>query len=532
MNAKNPVPGLLLGFGVLLASCGGGDGTGGGSQAGAPSQPALPVPTGSLKVTVTDPDGRLLEGATVSLELNRGSPVEKKTDQSGQAIFSAVPERALVNVNHPLGYGRVDVSVAQSGTTMSSVVLDPESGSPLALFPATVSRASLSADRSELELHLILAGSARTAYPFYVWAEQDFPDPEVIQPGEVLRLGPILRFGDCTFQAKVWKARPGGMPDCYRKPYPSTRRVAQRDYAVISVQYEYQIAGKPLPATGPGPRSTLLLLDQGERALQNLDATRLDPAYDRVHAAYMQNFTARHFIDLAIDEPQSNQVAIAGFAGSGAGATTLPLLPSLPLWSTTFSSDRTSLKNAAHDLESRFGGTSPVIAALQSAMAFTAEQVSPSSQRAVVALLGGIDDSGLTEQQRSAGLSALRGLREGAAIQTVLVAPQEVVMRQGWDLVEGKQSTGLADIAAQVTAPLIFNPDTWPASGLYAPSLLAADIVAGKALPTIDVVYRLQANQPGGFPPGSTIADTLVLVAGDPDWGYWEVPMPFTFEVP
>jgi len=533
MNAKRLVVSLLSGIGFLVASCGGGESDSsvavGGNQGGATAQPA-PLPTGNLRVAVADGDGRPLHGAVVYVLVATGYLMDKTTDQGGEASFAAVPEQVTLQVHHPIGDREVHLIVKQSGSTVTTVIVEPYATYPVALFPASI--ASISADRMEVELHLSLAGSAGAEYPFPMYGENVFPDPENPLAGEVLQVGPIFRVGDCTFRAKAWRTRPGSTPECYRKAYPPGSEMSGRGYSVVGVRYAYDPLGNPAFARSGDPYAAMLLLDQSERALQGMRDSRSGSEANRVVAAYLQNFAARLFIHRALNETKLNQVAVAGFAGPAASASTPPLIPVLPVWTTPFLTDTTKLDGAADDLESKFGGSAPVLLALKSALNLTAQQVPLAGNRMVVAMLSGGDDGVFTALQSRAELQALRSLRTDTGIKAVLVSSRESVINQGMDIVEGKAPSGLAEISASLSAPLVFSPNTWPTSHPYAGMGMASDLVAGKAMPTIDLFFRLRTDDPAGFAPGSTITDTLKVVQGDDGWGYDVTPLPFSVEIP
>jgi hypothetical protein len=81
-------------------------------------------------------------------------------------------------------------------------------------------------------------------------------------------------------------------------------------------------------------------------------------------------------------------------------------------------------------------------------------------------------------------------------------------------------------------APLIFNDNYYrPGNSPIPDAGMAADLLAGSAMPTIDLVFRLKSNQPGGFVHGSMLAGTLSIEVWD-GWGYWETPMPIAIQVP
>jgi hypothetical protein len=274
------------------------------------------------------------------------------------------------------------------------------------------------------------------------------------------------------------------------------------------------------------PYAVLLLLDQSAQVLTS------QPQSLPLHLSQLRSYGAKHFIRDVLGGSQPNQAALAGFAGPGSLGSLPLLLPESPLWSTAFSMDELALESTVLALESMFGGTAPLFDALQSAMSRVAGQVPPSSRRAVVAFLSGGDDTGLTASERSARLLSLQKMQAETAIQALLVAPREFVTYQRGGNALPDEQFDLAEVAAALSAPLIFSPGSWPRNSPFPEAGLAADILGGSALPTIELEFRLKSGQAGGFVRGSKLSGTLWVVEGDPWWGYIERPMPFVVEIP
>jgi hypothetical protein len=519
---------LLTGLAVLLSSCGGDDSPKASSEtAGSPASPASPG-TGRLLLLVTDTDGLPLEAVRVNVLKPSAGYLQQpqETDRQGRVLFTALPAEIELEIIHPLGNKRTRLPIPQDGTTESSVVVSPHPDDPVAMFPATVLPGSLSADQTELEIHLTLAGSARTEYPFSVSDELAFPDPEQSIPGEVLKLGPLLRLEDCAFQPKVWRNQSGASPDCYRKSFVEGAPEGNQSYSVAAVHYAYLPAAVPAPLRSQDPYSVLLLLDQSAQVLT------ADPERVPVHSTQLRTYAVKHFVREVLGGSRPNQAAVAGFAGSGSLDDLPLLLPESPLWSTGLSMDKLALESRALALESMFGGTAPVFDALQSAMSRVVEQVPASSRRAVVAFLGGGDNSVLTASERNVRLASLRQSQGETGIQALLVAPKHYVTDRSGRIAAPGVQLDLAEVAAALRAPLIFNPGNWPGNSPYAEAILAADILSGSAMPTIEMAFRLKSNQAGGFVRGSRLSGTLWVVEGDQWWGYVEWPMPFVAEIP
>ncbi len=288
--------------------------------------------------------------------------------------------------------------------------------------------------------------------------------------------------------------------------------------AVKVMDYAYVPARTPVPPA-QGPYSALLLLDQSRVA-------DYDP-YD------LRTLAAKRFIRGARSTPQADLIAVAGFAGTGAGASSPPKLQQLPLWAppnsaTLFSADRFAQEAAVDVLRPLVGGGAPVFDALRAAMTLTAAQAPATGRRAIVALLGGGDNSGLSESQRQAALASLRQQQADTGIQVVLVSSRLAE--------ESAERQNLADLAAALRAPIIYAgyPKEWSVrlDGLFSALDLAADLVAGSALPTMDAVFRMKSDQPGGFQTGSTVHDTIFVESEQCSVGCGELPFPFAAGIP
>jgi hypothetical protein len=481
---------LLLAVG--LAGCGGGGDT---PSPSAPQPDA--VATGSLTVTVTDPEGEPLANAMVTVYDGQQTVVvgTAASDQDGMVTFNAVPSTALVTVIHSLGYCRIEVAdVRQAGSTAVTAIVQPASPVTVALHPVTVAAGSISADWTELELHVAIVASETARF-----VPSSYGSYAASQPT------PYLRLDDCI----VWLDSLRTTPTCV---YESSGRVAAADFSFDPV-------GTPAAPWARGPYSALLLLDQSRRVAD------YDP-YD------LRTLAAKHFIRRARSSTQPDLVAVAGFAGQGGDASWPPLLQQLPLWApphtaTVFSADRFAQEAAVDTLRPLVGGTAPVFDALGAALTLTAAQAPATGSRAIVALLGGGDDSGLSESQRQGALASLRQQQADADIEVVLIAG-----RLDGDSVERRN---LAELAAALRAPIIYSgyPKDWreTGDGLYAALDLAADLLAGSALPFVDAVFRMKSGQPGGFHSGPTLHGTLWIESDLCPMGCAELPLEFAVDI-
>ena len=491
----------LLLLTAVLASCGG-DGAsptnpGGGGAPSVSAPPPVAAGTGSLTVTVTDPEGGPLANAKVDVFNGQQTAVvgTATSDQDGMVTFKAVPSTALVYVSHPLGYCRIEVAdVRQAGSTALTAIVQPASPVTVALHPVTVVAGSTSADGTELELHVAIVASEKSRF-----VPSSYGSYAASQPT------PYLRLDDCI----VWLDSLRTTPTCV---YESSGRVAAADFSFDPV-------GTPAAPAARGPYSALLLLDQSRRVAD------YDP-HD------LRAFAAKHFIRRARASTQADLVAVAGFAGQGGDASWPPLLQQLPLWApphtaTVFSADRFAQEAAVDTLRPLVGGTAPVFDALGAALTLTAAQAPATGRRAIVALLGGGDDSGLSESQRHAALASLRQQQADTGIQVVLIAGRLDV-----DSVERRN---LAELAAALRAPIIYSgyPKDWreKGDGLYSALDLAAELLAGSALPSVEAVFRMKSDQPGGFPSGPTLHGTLWIESDLCPMGCAELPLEFAVDI-
>ena len=506
-RASNASHVALLFLAAVLASCGGDGGNPASPGAsGTPSTSAPPpaaAPTGSLTVTVTDPDGKPLANAMVTVYNGQQTAVvgTADSDQNGMVTIKAVPSAALVYVDHPLGHCRIEIAdVPQAGSTALTAIVQPQSPVTVALLPVTVPAGGISADRTEVELHVSIVASEKARFePSSYGSYDSYGSYAASQPT------PYLRLDDCI----VWLDSLRTTPACV---YESSGRVTATDFSFDPV-------GTPAPPAARGPYSALLLLDQSRRAAD----------YDPYG---LRTFAAKHFIRRARTGVQADLIAVAGFAGPGGDTSRPPLLQHLPLWAppqaaTVFTADRFAQEAAVDSLQPLVGGTAPVFDALGAALTLTATQAPATGRRAIVALLGGGDNSGLSESQRQAALASLRQQQADTGIQVVLIAG-----RLDEDSVERKN---LAELASALRAPIIYagGPKDWREyrDGLYSALDLASDILSGSALPSVAAVFRMKSDQPGGFQSAPTLRGTLWIESDVCPMGCWELPLQFAVDI-
>lgn len=465
-----------------------------------PPPPALATPTGRLSVMVTDTEGNPLSSADVFVTgigfmpgFNSSYFQRHASDQAGVAMFEATPRYVRVCANHAIGGGcQLDAEISQTGSTVVPIVIVPALPVTVAMLPVTVG--SLSADRTEFEFRISLFALPETGFtPHSYWRENATPV--------------FLRLDSCWVHLDHFSTAP---PTC--NYYSGTTHVSVLDYM-------YDPTGTPaLHATGSN--SAMLLLEQSQRV----------SAYDPYG---LRSRAAKRFVERTRAGSQHDLIAIAGFAGPGPDASNPALLPQLPLWvpavgTTAFSTETPANMAALDALQPLFGGNAPVLEALSAALSLTAAQASTTQRRSIVAVLGGDDDSGMSEMQRKAALASLRQKQADTGIQVVLVV--------GRLDAESAERARLGELAAALRAPIIYAgyPSNWlvKTDGLYAALELAADLLSGKVLPNVNAKFRMKSDQPGGFQTGSTLHGTVFVESDQCPMGCGELPYQFAVEIP
>lgn len=509
---------MLSLVGLVMASCGGGGGEPNPPQM-APQQPASQPPvsggTGTLTITVTDPDGRPVRDARVGVSGRRQIALYSSahTDSNGSATFGSLPATVDVSVAHDFGYrAQENVNVAQRGITAVGLTLLPGWPQPtLALLPVEIPRGSVNPDRNELTLQVTVVASPTA--PFVLAGYGDYSPAST--PSLGLELGENAN--DSRRECYVWLDRRRTAPTCGTTWGTSP-------YTVSVEQFRYDVAGPgPLP-TSALAQSTMLVIDQSGRV------STLDPGAFRSYAA-------RRFIERIIGPGEPKTVSIAGFAGSGGNPATPFSLPSQPLWvpsgtGTVFTANDVILKSNVGVLEPLVGGSAPLFDALEAAVALTAV-AAPPGDRTVVALLGGGDDRELTAAERDRALASLRRQRDDTGVRAILIDAAPTM-----PLAEHREIAGLA---AALRAPTIslgaamderqFFAKTW-ASGSLAALDLAADLTKGSHLPTLSAAFRVRANAAGAFPSGAILRGVLYVESDICPMGCSEIPLAFAVEIP
>ncbi len=498
-----------LAVGALLASCGGGNEGGAAAAPLGSSQPWTPLPappppfTGSLTVTVLDMAGKPLRNATFNYACGTGNTVCEKDATDPQGIYTLTDVRAghQVHVSNALGSVSIAVEIDAARPAFATATIKPFLEPTAAILAASVPVESVSADRSELDLHLTVAVSG-------AW-------DAFSQVGGSMRWLVGAAIAVC----------PGASPDPGQRCVEGDgedvgyRQIAPFDPATEPSWRLMDHLPSPLTTPPREPYSALLLVDQGRR-IQDADRAGFRP-----YAA--QNFLLR--------SRATDKVALAGFAGSDGDASRPALLPQLPVWlppgmTPNFSTDHAGWARVVDELAPQLGGSSPLYDALEAAMDLVAAQVPLPQRRALVVFTGGDDDSLLAPQQREARWESLRRKRLDTGVEVVLVAGHI-------DSRTSPQRRALTELSASGFASLIMmtthdDNRTGYYDDLYSSLDLAADLLAGVA-PTYELVFRLKTSEPGGFRQGSRLHGDLVLTDDcAPGWWYCYRGKPFVARIP
>jgi hypothetical protein len=488
---------------ALLAACSGGGtdpGSGGGNGGGGSGPPGggTPPVLRALTVLVTAPDATPLPGAEVMLynQSQTALVASAETGSDGKARFAAVPEGLSIAAVHGLGHHGPARHTIVEGIDYEAR-LRVHSQMTVAMLPAQVIAGSVSADRTQLDLRLTVVASPSMP----------------LRPASYggLDASPYVRLGDCW----VWTDASIPTPRC-NFPDPAGTSV---------VTFSYDARGV---AAWPGPHapfSATLLLDQGQRA----------STYDPHELRWI---AARHFaerIRAGAGSSHAGVSAIAGFAGVATDPAWMPLLLPAPAWqgadpAAAYDDDPLLRQATLDNLRAQAGGASPVLDALAAVPSLLAAHAPP-GRRTLVAMLGGGDDTAAGEAERQAKLQQVAGSLAAAAIDTVIISSRLADPSPARD--------ELAELAAAISAPLIVAgaPENWVdewthRDGLHPAMSLAAEIVSGTPLPTLDVVFRLRRPASDPFVAGSLLRGTLHVESEICPVGCAELPLPFAVRIP
>jgi len=497
---------VLIGF--LMTGCGGGSGPRPGAQQNSTTPRPVTTGTGQLTVAVTDIDGRPLAGATVMVRVFGSTLDSVSTGANGVATVDSVPARVEVGAYHEfagLGWSR-PVEVAQDGMTYFEISLEPYRRRPAAaLLPVSIQAGSVSDDRSELTLQVEVVASAAAPFPVAQYGDNS----ESSTPSLSLTLMP-RNSSESHFVCSVWLDRTRTTPTC-------GDFLSLDPFTVSVLEFDYDATGSVPILAEQGPAdSAMLLLDESGRV------SELDPFGSR-------SFAARRFITRAVTPAEPQNLSIAAFAGDGRDPPAVALLPEQPLWlplgsGSAYSSDRSILDAALDMMEPLVGGAAPVFAALGGALAVTASEAPPGNG-AIVALLGGGDQSGLSESERRSALTSLQQQRDAAGVQAILIAAASPS--------QAAERLAIAEVAAALRAPAVSLGlgETW-GTGLFSAWDLAADLSHGLPLPSMTGVFRVKASEPDAFPAGEMLYGGVVLDSDQCPMGCGTFPLDFAVMIP
>ncbi len=482
----------------VLTACGGGGDDSGTAGMGASGQPGSASTAGSgrpglLAVTVTTQDGEPLAEAEVAA-LGTSQVWAQKADSSGKATLSLPASSTVrVSVSHPLGHATTETLSVPGGSTIDvSIAVPPAIAFASVLLPVNLQPSAISADRKSADFGFSIFSRAFTQSSYKT-------------PGPLALDTPLVRLGDCV----VWLDSVRTKPDCSQ----------WSDGTVNVTSFEFSAAGRRVYPESPAPLATVLLLDQSNRAMD----------YDPWS---LRRLAAQWFIHRARNGPITDLVAVAGFAGPDAGGMSAPTLPLTPLWlpaggfSTT--ADRAGALEAVKALVPRIGGGAPLFDALDASIRLLSSSSPATARRTIVAIVGGGDSGALSADQRQRRLASLRQLQQDANVEIILI-PGELPEKS-------PERPLLAEIAEALHAPQIFAglPKGWASwpNGLHTAMNIAADMLTGVPLQTIDVVFRLPARDPAGFVAGSRYEGSLAVESDFCPMGCAEPPMNFSVVIP
>lgn len=500
---------------ILSSGCGGGGAVGSGGSNADPLSGPMNTGTGVLRIAVTDPEGRPLADARVTVynERQTKSLGSARTGAQGTATVNSLPAKVRVSVFHDFGFDSVNnVGVAQSGGTTLSVTVQARRLRPtVALLPIEIPPTSVTADRSALTIQVALVASPGAPFNGSGYSDHS----ATATPSLGLALGDDA--DDTRLDCYVWLDQRRTIPDC-------GTGYGASPYEVTVEQFRYEANGSATPpASSPPARSAMLVLDQSRRV------ATLDPGAFR-------SFAARRFIERMLGSTAPANLAIAGFSGDSGDLVTPSMLPTRPLYAplgsaAPFTIDAGLLKSSVQILEPLLGGSADLLRSVEATVSLTAAAAPPGS-RTVVMLLGGGDDGDTATTTRGQALAALRQQRDDTGVRSILV--------DGAPWLAHDEHRRIADLAAALRAATIsFGVTTderdhyWQswASGTDAALNLAADLVEDKPLPTLSASLRMKAH-PGAFASGAFLRGILYVESDICPMGCWEIPVAFSVLIP
>ena len=464
---------------LVLAGCGGSGGNGPPSGGGVP--PPGPDPTGgelTVSVTARDAFGAAVPDATITLYYSSGSgflETQTRTDANGQASIQNAPDNVYaVSMQAEALFG-VSYEPSQPADNLMEfdVTLHPLSG-----FTPGISRlivSGRSADSRKLEFNARLY---------------------VIE-------------GNASTDLEDWNLGDVGVLPCAHDTGAATV-----DCVSTTSGFEYSYVGSTLdqswvePDGASDPLAISLLLDQGASiAVTDPEDRRL------LGAKYFQT-------QLDTDD----QVLLAAFAADNASTGDAALLPSqpvtiFPVASPAFTTDGSAYYSTIDSLATLEGGGSPLYAAVDEMIGFTASAAPADSLPAVVVLAsGGVSDCGSIADC-------------GAA--------QDALLQQSVATGVGVVAVGLSDPSLQLDrknlarfAQAERGAVFWALNATNVPTILGRipEILDGRH-GAVDVRIRLESPVAGAFASGNTVSGNLQVIVCPWDCDVL-VTVPFALRVP
>ena len=484
----------LVGLGIGVGGCGGGGGSYGGplvvgTTLTSPSKPSKGF--GTVVVTVKDLFGMPAVGAHVTIDSEYGS-VYGISDDTGTVTFTRVPA-AMVGASA----SQESASGTQIGVSTEQMALPPNGRAELAVAlsvspsvmgvgPSVVT--SVAADGRWLEFSLRLIYDFGTYKLARAGDGGDHPDASYYMGLEPCNPGPgngVPHQVDCIQDA-------AGVFDA---PYVGGDRVEALPVTVI-------------PESIPPSVSAALLLDQSSRMSTN------DPEDARLEATKI----------FFVSKLATDRVALAAFASNDASLGALSPLPNqpvtlFPVENPQFGASSNTLFPTIDSLGLLEGGASPLYAAIDAALDFTATHASANGLRAVVVLTAGLDDTCGSATACRAVLQALI-----AKSRTTGIAIISIGLADG----SGEPNPRALSELANVSGGAAF----WAREPSELGRLFAglSKVLAGSA-ETLEAHFRIESPSAGAFQSGRTVFGQVHLT--DCTEGCWDAAaMPFAVQIP
>ncbi len=456
---------------AILGGCGGG----GGSDA----------TNATLVVAVSDALGEPAERALVEVYFfanGPSRPISATTDSSGKVRFARVPAgTASINASQSdsvlpgitFSGSSGPIAVPDGAEFNVNVTLRPE-GDPFAAVRASwVEASGFSADGRSVDM----------AFDFYSFTN--------VQG---------LYLASCS---------PDDDDDA-----PAFRPNSVEDTVVFDAPYEApdrtERLGVPVPGGAAAPFSAAMLLDQGRAIAQN-------------DSADVRLFAVKYFLSMLHPE---DRVLLAAFASDDtAGARAL--LPFEPVTtlpndvSPTFAaSDRAALFPIVDSLAALEGGASPLYAAIDRMLDFTARNTPLGRRRAVVVLTTGVDTTCGSAAQCLTARQALVSKARATDVSIVVIGlgsesePVDVV--------------ALSELANGTSGALLWTNDPRQLPTLVRGLL---QILDGSA-ETFEAHYRIQSPTDGAFRSGRTVLGKITVESNVCPWDCYTIDAPFAARIP